>query len=271
MGELGALEWPQDDDTAAWRVGCAMWKQVFASMPLDVSSSPQHTNPLSQIAMLIASTTPALRTKAGYELTKEYRHSIAQAITTFRPPYALLHEANGQIEDYAVTTCRSPRSFAHIISPFTALNLNRALLKIIGTISIYTADLGIWYETCICPVGSGAAKACQPVDVPPIRLVSAQRKQRQPKQNPQQECLPCSFDLRGRGDRAQCCFSWLAIVNNRQQASRISAERSHDAVDECSRATLLDSDNGRTGREETAKGSLNTRFRAPLCIFQEIQ
>ena len=87
-------------------------------------------------------------------LTTHIRHSIAQAITTFKEPYAVLVDASGQIEDYATSTCQSRSTFAHILRDFRVLNLDRSLLKIIFTITVFIADLANWYETGICPVDS---------------------------------------------------------------------------------------------------------------------
>jgi hypothetical protein len=125
---------------------------MSASLSLDVSSSPIPNISLPSTRHVGSEHNPNMTHEVEYELTKGTRHSIAQAITTFRSSYAILHDASGQIDDYAVTTCRSPRSFPHILRPFSALNLDRPLLEIISTITIYTADLEIWYETCISPV-----------------------------------------------------------------------------------------------------------------------
>jgi hypothetical protein len=94
---------------AAWLAGCVVWEPVFTSMPSNISSPLHGLQVLvSQLARLTASTTILQHTQAEYQLTKTTRHSIAQAITNFRSPYALLHDASGQIEDYAITTRRSP-------------------------------------------------------------------------------------------------------------------------------------------------------------------
>lgn len=87
-------------------------------------------------------------------LTCHIRHSIAQAITTFKHPYAVLVDAHGHVEDYAIIAKQSPSDFAQILRHFRVLNLDRPLLKIIFAITIFVADLTRWYETGICPVDS---------------------------------------------------------------------------------------------------------------------
>lgn len=86
-----------------------------------------------------------------------FRHSIAQAITTFKEPYAILVDSAGQIEDYAVTSNHSPCAFAHILRHFRELNIDRSLLKIIFAITVYVADLTEWY--------SGHTSLTDPIDL----------------------------------------------------------------------------------------------------------
>ncbi|KAI8936978.1 hypothetical protein NX059_006205 [Plenodomus lindquistii] len=72
-------------------------------------------------------------------------HSIAQAITSFRRPYALLLDSRGYIEDY--------RTVSSTLHTFTMsqhcrnLGVSLALLEIIHALSTFVADLIIWYET----------------------------------------------------------------------------------------------------------------------------
>ncbi|KAF1921040.1 hypothetical protein BDU57DRAFT_553269 [Ampelomyces quisqualis] len=73
-------------------------------------------------------------------------HSIAQTITTFKQPYAVLVDAQGQVEDYAVAYNHSPSAFAHILRHFYELNINRSLLEIIFEITAFVADLTEWYS-----------------------------------------------------------------------------------------------------------------------------
>jgi hypothetical protein len=87
-------------------------------------------------------------------LITRYRHSIAHAISTFREPYAVLVDDNGQIEDYATSTGQSPSHFSPILQHFRRLKLDQSLLKIIFTITVFSADLRVWYETGICLVDS---------------------------------------------------------------------------------------------------------------------
>ncbi|KAH7088523.1 hypothetical protein FB567DRAFT_620959 [Paraphoma chrysanthemicola] len=77
-------------------------------------------------------------------------HSIAQSITTFKQPYAILADANGHIEDYCYYTNRSPHEFANILQPFRELAIDRVLLKIIFAVTAFTADLASWYDTGTC-------------------------------------------------------------------------------------------------------------------------
>jgi hypothetical protein len=69
------------------------------------------------------------------------RHSIAQSITTFKRPYALLFDANGQIEDYATISLQSPHFHSHILRSYHNLGSDRALFGIISTIAIFISDL----------------------------------------------------------------------------------------------------------------------------------
>jgi hypothetical protein len=82
------------------------------------------------------------------------RHSIAQAITTFRQPYAVLVDSSGQIEDYATVTSRSPCAFAPILRHFRELNLDRSLLKLVYAVAVFVADLKEWYDNGTCPTDS---------------------------------------------------------------------------------------------------------------------
>jgi hypothetical protein len=87
-------------------------------------------------------------------LTHPYRHSIAQSITTFKQPYAVLVDACGQVEDYAVTTGQSPGNFTNILRPFRELDIDRSLLKIIFAVTVFVADLAEWYENGSCLIDS---------------------------------------------------------------------------------------------------------------------
>ncbi|EAT84742.1 hypothetical protein HBH56_048410 [Parastagonospora nodorum] len=81
-------------------------------------------------------------------------HSIAQSISTFKQPYAVLVNASGQVEDYAVTTSQLPSAFAHILRPFRELNIDRSLLRIIFASTVFIVDLTDWYSCGICPTDS---------------------------------------------------------------------------------------------------------------------
>ncbi|CAO2647773.1 Nn.00g086950.m01.CDS01 [Neocucurbitaria sp. VM-36] len=81
-------------------------------------------------------------------------HSIAQSITTFKSPYALLLDANGQIEDYNPIPLQSPASFTGILRSFHNLGIDRALFDIVSTITVFISDLTAWYETGTCLVDS---------------------------------------------------------------------------------------------------------------------
>jgi hypothetical protein len=82
------------------------------------------------------------------------RHSIAQSITTFKRPYALLFDANGQIEDYATVSFQSQRPNTHLLRPYHNLGIDRALFGVISTIAVFISDLTNWYDTGTCPVDS---------------------------------------------------------------------------------------------------------------------
>ncbi|KAF2025257.1 hypothetical protein EK21DRAFT_104070 [Setomelanomma holmii] len=79
-------------------------------------------------------------------------HSVAQSITTFKQPYALLVEANGQIEDYAISTNRTPREFVDILQVFRDLGVDRSLLKILFAVTAFSADLSAWYDVGTCKI-----------------------------------------------------------------------------------------------------------------------
>ncbi|KAH7077971.1 hypothetical protein BKA63DRAFT_276020 [Paraphoma chrysanthemicola] len=81
-------------------------------------------------------------------------HSIAQSITTFKQPYAILADANGHIEDYCFFTNRAPGEFANILQSFRELAIDRLLVKIIFAVTAFTADLASWYETSTGTMGA---------------------------------------------------------------------------------------------------------------------
>ncbi|RMZ71590.1 hypothetical protein GMOD_00006722 [Pyrenophora seminiperda CCB06] len=81
-------------------------------------------------------------------------HSTAQSITTFKRSYAILTNANSQMEDYATISLHSPHAFTHMLRQFHNLGIDRGLFKIISTIAVFTADLTSWYDTGTCPVDS---------------------------------------------------------------------------------------------------------------------
>jgi hypothetical protein len=85
-------------------------------------------------------------------LTNFVRHSIAQSITTFRQPYAVLVDANGHIEDYTVSTNQSPRAFTNVLQAFRELGVARSLLKILFAVTAFTTDLESWYEVGTCTI-----------------------------------------------------------------------------------------------------------------------
>lgn len=74
------------------------------------------------------------------------RHSIAQCITTFRRPYALLLGPTGQIEDYAAMPHFDPYQLTIPIS-FQRICSDSALLGIIHSVILFISDLADWYET----------------------------------------------------------------------------------------------------------------------------
>jgi hypothetical protein len=83
-------------------------------------------------------------------LIKYDRHSIAQAITTFKQPYAVILDSSGQAEDYATVTPRSPGTLTHILRNFPQLNMNRSLLNIVFAVAAFVADLAAWYADGTC-------------------------------------------------------------------------------------------------------------------------
>lgn len=80
------------------------------------------------------------------------RYSVAQTITTFRPPYAMLYNNNGQIDDYLSISTQCPSSLSHMLQSFHALALDRALFDIISTTAVFTSDLATWYSTASSPM-----------------------------------------------------------------------------------------------------------------------
>ncbi|EFQ88135.1 hypothetical protein PTT_16130 [Pyrenophora teres f. teres 0-1] len=79
-------------------------------------------------------------------------HSIAQSITTFKRPYALLSTANGQTEDYVTLSSNSAHSFTNMLRQFHNLGIDRGLFKVISTMAVFISDLTSWYDTGTCPV-----------------------------------------------------------------------------------------------------------------------
>lgn len=83
-----------------------------------------------------------------------HRHSIAQAVTTFQRPYALLCNPDGSIEDYRRSSPQ-PRSTHRLSVPhFHSLDIDHNLLDIICTIAIFVSDLTSWYDTGICALNA---------------------------------------------------------------------------------------------------------------------
>jgi hypothetical protein len=80
------------------------------------------------------------------------RYSIAQAITTFNPPYAVILDTNGQTEDYVTSASRPPSTFAQTLRQFREMNIDRSLFKIVVATTLFVADLKVWYEDGTCPV-----------------------------------------------------------------------------------------------------------------------
>ncbi|KAF1947760.1 hypothetical protein EJ02DRAFT_429533 [Clathrospora elynae] len=81
-------------------------------------------------------------------------HSIAQSTTSFKRPYALLLDANCQIEDYLTISYLSPDFVTHILRQFHALGVDHALFQITSTVAVFIADLTTWYNTGTFPVDS---------------------------------------------------------------------------------------------------------------------
>lgn len=79
-------------------------------------------------------------------LTTCFRHSIAQCITTFKRPYAILSDSFGQIEDYA-TVSQHKTNESILATPFQSLCLDPTLLSISHSTKVYVSDLAIWYDT----------------------------------------------------------------------------------------------------------------------------
>ncbi|KAL6705770.1 hypothetical protein ACN47E_006407 [Coniothyrium glycines] len=79
-------------------------------------------------------------------------YSIAQCITTFKPPYAILYDPNGQIEDYAKLSSTPLQRYAHILQPFQHLVTSDTLFSIITSTVLFTSDLTSWYDSRSCPI-----------------------------------------------------------------------------------------------------------------------
>ncbi|KAH6616653.1 hypothetical protein C7974DRAFT_49371 [Boeremia exigua] len=72
-------------------------------------------------------------------------HSIAQCITTFKRPYALLLDRMGQVEDYSmVSGFEASRNDS--ATSFHLLCSDVALLKILRSLDHFTLDLTNWYD-----------------------------------------------------------------------------------------------------------------------------
>ena len=76
-----------------------------------------------------------------------FRHSIAQCTSTFRPPYALLTDEHGLVEDYAVISGGFSRVGALSDSLiFNAVDINQDLRRILLAMTLFVADLNTWYD-----------------------------------------------------------------------------------------------------------------------------
>ncbi|KZM27189.1 hypothetical protein ST47_g1657 [Ascochyta rabiei] len=73
-------------------------------------------------------------------------HSVAQSITTFKRPYALLLNPMGRIENYVLVSQHS-QSWASLSTSIENLNLDDALFDVIHSVHLFTSDLTSWYNT----------------------------------------------------------------------------------------------------------------------------
>ncbi|KAL5115779.1 hypothetical protein ACEQ8H_006387, partial [Pleosporales sp. CAS-2024a] len=77
---------------------------------------------------------------------------IAQTITTFKQPYAVLTDANGQIEEYAGVTCQPWSTHYPMLEYFRQLKVDDGLSAIATAMAMFAADLNHWYEEGVCPM-----------------------------------------------------------------------------------------------------------------------
>ncbi|KAH9877458.1 hypothetical protein IAQ61_002825 [Plenodomus lingam] len=81
-------------------------------------------------------------------------HSIAQSITTFRRPYAVLDDISGYFGHYATTSSNFYITPSHITRQCQDLGVNRILLEIIHAIVVFVPNLILWYDRSSCLVDS---------------------------------------------------------------------------------------------------------------------
>ncbi|KAF2997557.1 hypothetical protein E8E13_000771 [Curvularia kusanoi] len=72
-------------------------------------------------------------------------HSIAQCITTFKRPYALLADFAGNIEDYA-SLSQSSMNQSMIADTLQRLCADPALVNVLRSVDVFISDLAIWYN-----------------------------------------------------------------------------------------------------------------------------
>ncbi|CBX99959.1 predicted protein [Plenodomus lingam JN3] len=87
-------------------------------------------------------------------LISNIRHSIAQSITTFRRPYAVLDDISGYFGHYATTSSNFYITPSHITRQCQDLGVNRILLEIIHAIVVFVPNLILWYDRSSCLVDS---------------------------------------------------------------------------------------------------------------------
>lgn len=80
------------------------------------------------------------------------RHTIAQCITTFKRPYALLLDPQGHIEEYATISHHGEPLISDELSPGD-LRLDLELFSIIHSIHTFSSDLTRWYDHGHTPLG----------------------------------------------------------------------------------------------------------------------
>lgn len=81
------------------------------------------------------------------------RDATARCIATFKRPYAIPVDKDGNIEAYQPISTNTADQLYRILSPVEILNIDPTLITIIEIVATYVPDVNLWLEKQICPNG----------------------------------------------------------------------------------------------------------------------